>query len=80
MEEMISIPKEELIDFLAAYMQLSALNRGGVDNWIYYGDNFSEEKANWFFEATGEKYIDEEEIQDMSFEDIAKIYIEKEYK
>lgn len=79
MEEMISVPKEELIDFLAAYMQLSALNKGGVDNWTYYGDNFFEEKAHWFFEAT-EENIDDEELRDMDFEDIAKIYIEKEYK
>ena len=61
------ICESELLELLAAYHQLAALENGGVDNWEWYGYSVAD-----YLEAHGKK----------KFEDIAQdeldAYIEVE--
>lgn len=59
MEKKYAVSEEELIDLLAAYYILSALESGGVDNWDWY----SESKKDWL-----EMNASEHE----TFEDVAR--------
>lgn len=40
MEKYYKVSEEELRELLDAYYRLVALERSGVDNWIYYSDSF----------------------------------------
>ena len=39
MEKYYKVSEEELRELLDAYYRLVALERSGVDNWIYYSDS-----------------------------------------
>ena len=53
MEKYYKVSEEELRDLLNAYYHLVALERGGVDNWIYYSDSFHD-----FIQSYNEKNLD----------------------
>lgn len=39
MKEVIVIPKDKLETYINGYLQLMALEQGGVDNWSWCGDS-----------------------------------------
>ena len=49
-ERMRRISEKELVELLAAYFKLQALEAGGVDNWIWYGESLHEEIRNFIEE------------------------------
>lgn len=77
-EDAVLITRTELKGLVASYMRLQALDCAGVDNWEWYGENFSEEISGWL-EHMG---INEEEAEKRNleyFEDIADIFVDKYY-
>lgn len=69
-ERMRRISEKELIELLAAYFKLQALEAGGVDNWIWYGESLHEEIRN---------FIEENKLDpdvDWDFEDMAHAELE----
>jgi hypothetical protein len=42
MEELISVPIEELKELINDSLKLESLERGGVDNWDWYGASLSD--------------------------------------
>ena len=64
-EKFYKISRSELVELLAAYFKLQALESGGVNNWIWYGESIHE-MINCF--------IDENKLDpeiDWDFEDMA---------
>ena len=66
MEKYYKISENELIELLATSIKMDALDRDGVDNWIWYGEGFQDMIKEYFPEAT------EEEIENLDFHDCAK--------
>jgi hypothetical protein len=69
-EKIRRISEKELVELLAAYFKLQALEAGGVDNWIWYGESLHEEIRN---------FIEENELDpngDWDFEDMAYAELE----
>jgi len=64
------ISKEQLQEYIKAYLELEALESGGVDNWTCYGEsfyNYAEEEGfnkekhkniNNFFEELADKEVE----------------------
>jgi hypothetical protein len=65
------VPKNILISLLADQMELRALEYAGVDNWMGYGENFDEEKADWL-----NKLFDEEYSEYISWDKLAERRLE----
>ena len=42
MEKYYKISEKELIELLASSIRMATLDRGGVNNWCGYGENFEE--------------------------------------
>lgn len=69
-ERIRRISEKELVELLAAYFKLQALEAGGVDNWIWYGESLHEEIRN---------FIEENNLDpngDWDFEDMAHAELE----
>jgi hypothetical protein len=64
------ISKDQLQEYIKAYLELAALENGGVDNWEWYGEsfyNYAEEEGfnkekhediNGFFEELADKEVE----------------------
>ena len=63
--EYLAIEKDELADLLSAANKLFALERGGVDNWPWYGDSLGDYLRSWAVE------YDLDPDEDWDFADIA---------
>lgn len=63
--EYLVIEKDELTDLLSAANRLSALERGGVDNWSWYGESLGDYLRDWVAE------YDLDPDEDWDFADIA---------
>lgn len=66
MEKYYKISEKELIELLATSIKMDALDRDGVDNWMWYGEGFNDMIKEYFPEAT------EEEMENLYFSDCAK--------
>lgn len=65
------IPKETLLNLLAARLELYQLEYSGVDNWSWYGEGYQE-----FMKKEASDYISEEEIpEDVDAEYVAKLML-----
>lgn len=77
-EDAVLITRTELKNLVASYMRLEALDYAGVDNWRWYGENFSEEISDWLEHmGISEKEAEERDLE--YFEDIADIFVDKYY-
>ena len=66
MEKYYKISEKELIELLATSIRMATLDRGGVNNWEWYGEGFNDMIKEYFPEAT------EEEMENLYFSDCAK--------
>lgn len=41
-EKLFVLTETQLVEMLTSQMKLDALERAGVDNWCWYGENFAE--------------------------------------
>lgn len=71
----IIIPKESFIKIYSGYLKYLALQRGGVDNWIWYDESL----RNFQDKAIAELYNTKNlpDIDDYDFITIAEINIER---
>ena len=67
MEETVTITKKEYLELAAASLCLLALERGGVDNWSWYGESISYFIKEWN-ENNGTDFSDLEQIAAYSIE------------
>lgn len=65
------VPEDRLIELLTAEFNLTALERGGVDNWSWYGDSI-EDYINLMSEENNHDFED--------YEELAEFFVEKEFK
>lgn len=63
------VEEKDLLDMLRAYEKLTALEQGGVDNWVLYGDSLAD---HLLFLRREYRVPDEE---DFYFENVAKIQL-----
>lgn len=81
MERKYVISRGELLELLEAQYRLAALERGGVDNWQWYGESNSDFLEDYINEnkhllTEGMEPEDAEEyLEDFCFSDIAKFEI-----
>ena len=73
MAQTYTITRAHMLNFLAAEMKLEALERGGVDNWEYYGDAIHDYQRDWL-NYWGFSDSDEDDIPE-TFEDMAEYEI-----
>lgn len=71
MEKYYKVSEEELIELLASTIKMNTLEKGGVDNWCWYGANFQE---------VIDSYSEELGHLCESFEDCAKFLISMDYE
>ena len=64
------IEESELLYLLEANLKLIALERGGVDDWTWYGDSLND----FFTECALNYHL--EDTEDADFSDLAKIELE----
>jgi hypothetical protein len=64
-DKFYKVSRSELVELLAAYFKLQALEAGGVDNWIWYGESLREEIRNFIAENKLDPDVD------WDFEDMA---------
>lgn len=73
------ISKNELFELLCCKIKLNALEASGVDNWEWYGINFSEvaEEYKKKFEGKIPSYMDTEDfgLEDCALLELANNYI-----
>lgn len=71
----IIIPKESFIKIYSGYLKYLALQRGGVDNWIWHDESL----RNFQDKAIAELYNTKDlpDIDDYDFITIAEIKIER---
>ena len=65
MKEVIEIPKDKLETYINGYLQLMALEQGGVDNWSWCGDSirdFLDRHGADDFDELVEKEIEKYEV------------------
>ena len=81
MERKCVISRGELLELLEAYYRLAALERGGVDNWQWYGEansdfleDYINENKHLLTEGMESEDI-EEYLEDFDFNDIAEFEI-----
>ena len=65
------VPKDELKDLLYDSLRLQALDCGGVDSWIWYGDSIED-----FIEAAKVDYNVPEDNDDFDISDMAEVDVE----
>lgn len=63
------VEEKDLLAMLEAYERLAALEKGGVDNWEWYGDSLTD-----YLVLLMEEYGVSDE-KDFCFEDVAKIQL-----
>ena len=78
MNNYYKISKNELLELLYCRIKLDALEASGVDNWEWYGINFSEvaEEYKKNFEGKIPSYMDTE---DFDLEDCALLELTNNY-
>ena len=81
MSERYIISRGELLELLEAQYRLAALERGGVDNWQWYGESLSDFLTDYvnenkvFLTQEMDKETAEEYLEDFNFNDIAEFEI-----
>lgn len=71
-EKNYKVPREILLNLLAASLKLNQLERSGVDNWTWYGEGYQE-----FMKEEALGYVAEEEMpEDPDAEYVAKLMLE----
>ena len=65
------VPKDELKDLLCDSLRLQALDCGGVDSWIWYGDSIED-----FIEAAKVDYNVPEDDDDFDISNMADVDVE----
>ena len=71
-ERLFALTETQLVSMLTDQMKLDALERAGVDNWCWYGENFSEIQEMYCPDAD----ISEEDLDDLTFWDVAKMRVD----
>ena len=72
------VEEKDLIELLSNSLRLEALERDGVDNWLWYGEGFRE----FLFEIAEENSVtidEDSEDSDFSFQDAARLIIKLKY-
>lgn len=70
-EKNYKVPKEVLLNLLAARLELTQLECSGVDNWTWYGEGYKE-----FMKEEASDYVSEEEMpEDIDAEYVAKFML-----
>lgn len=69
------IEEKDLTELLSNSLRLEALERSGVDNWIWYGEGF----RDFLEEVAEENNVTLEEDSDFSFQDAAQLIIKLKY-
>lgn len=77
MEKKYLISEKRLINLLADYLKLEALENSGVDNWCWYGENFAEMQQLYLYGDRELTEEEQEEIEDYTFQDVARVIIER---
>lgn len=77
MEKKYLISEKRLINLLADYLKLEALENSGVDNWCWYGENFAEMQQLYLYGDRELTEEEQEEIEDYTFHDVARVIIER---
>ena len=74
----VCMPEAEYLNMLAANLKLEALNRGGVDDWVWYGASLSDCYKEFLKEEAGRlvAYMGGFDINpdEFMFEDMADYY------
>ena len=68
-EKLFVLTETQLVNMLTDQMKLDALERAGVDNWCWYGENFSEVQEMYCPDS-------EEDLDDLTFWDVAKMRVD----
>ena len=71
-EKLFVLTETQLVELLTDQMKLDALDRAGVDNWCWYGENFAEIQKIYCPDAD----ISEEDLDDLTFWDVAKMRVD----
>ena len=68
-EKLFVLTETQLVEMLTDQMKLDALERAGVDNWCWYGENFTEMQK---------MYCPDNDISDddLTFWDVAQMRVE----
>lgn len=69
-EEFYLVKKSKLIDLVAAYYKLTALENSGVDNWDWYGESLQ----SWL-DAVCEEWGSS--VDDVDFETVAEADLDR---
>lgn len=77
MEKKYIITEKQLMNLLADYMELEALENSGVDDWCWYGENFAEMRQLYLYGDRELTKEEREEIKDYTFQDVARVMIER---
>lgn len=74
--DFVKVRKNELVELIADSLKLSCLEIDGVDNWEWYMESESE-----MIEEMGRNLnFPEEELEELSFHDIAIAMVEQQYE
>lgn len=68
MEKFYKLSEKQLLNLVKDSVEMAALNRGGVDNWHWYGDSI----RYFVDEYQKENGIDPEENEDYGLDEIAR--------
>lgn len=71
-EKLFVLTETQLVSMLTDQMKLDALERAGVDNWCWYGENFAEIQEMYCPDVD----ISEEDLDDLTFWDVAKMRVD----
>ena len=71
-EKLFVLTETQLVNMLTDQMKLDALERAGVDNWCWYGENFAEIQEMYYPDSD----ISEEDLDDLTFWDVAKMRVD----
>ena len=71
-EKLFVLTEAQLVNMLTDQMKLDALERAGVDNWCWYGENFAEMQKMY----CPDDDISDDELDDLTFWDIAKMRVD----
>lgn len=77
MEKKYVVTEKQLVMLLADHMELEALDRSGVDNWCWYGEGFAEMQKLYLYGDRELTEEEQEEIEDYTFQDVARVRIER---
>ena len=71
-EKLFVLTETQLVSMLTDQMKLDALERAGVDNWCWYGENFAEIQEMYCPDTD----ISAEDLDDLTFWDVAKMRVD----